>query len=240
MTPQPRTDQPQQVNPDLPETWPIYYPLIIAHDVGRVRDRSTAVVGGGSPIQSSVLGILDLRELPQGLYGSARASALAAIDRHYQSNALIVADLSNEASYGEDLYETFGPRVIGLQITRHGNGMNVERRPVGRGAMLVYTIGRTPLIEQFHSLMATKMVRLVKGPQSERAFAQLASLQTEQRESGTVYTTLPGQHDDLGISCCMLAWAFRHQHLRSWATQAFADRLPRPKPPKFDWGAACT
>ncbi len=230
MTPQPQTDQAQQPHPDQPETWPIYYPLIIAHDVGRTRDRSTAVVGGGSPFQSLVLGILDLRELPHGLYGSTRASALAQVDRHYLNNALIVADLSNDASYGEDLYQTFGPRVIGLQITRHGDGITVEHRPVGQGSMLIYTIGRTHLIDQFHSLMATRMVRFVKGPDSERAFAQLNNLQTEMRESGTVYTTLPGQHDDLGISCCMLAWAHRHPHLRSWATRAFADRLPRPKP----------
>jgi hypothetical protein len=227
-------------HPDQPETWPRFYPLIIAHDVGRVRDRSTAVVGGGSPFRSSDLGILDLRELPQGLYGSARASALATVDRHYRSDALIVADLSNEASYGEFLYQTFGPRVIGLQISHHGDGMNAERRLVGHGAMLVYTVGRTHLIEQFHSLAANDMVRLVKGPDSERAFAQLANLQTEMRESGTVYSTLPGQHDDLGISCCMLGWAYRHPHLRSWATTAFADRIPRPSKPKFNWGAACT
>jgi len=36
------------------------------------------------------------------------------------------------------------------------------------------------------------------------------------RESGTVYTCPPGQHDDLGISCAMLAWAAGHQHLRYW------------------------
>ena len=227
-------------HPDLPETWPGCKPLIIAHDVGHVRDRSTAVVGGGSPFRSSDLGLLDFRELPQGLYGSARASALAGVDRHYRSDALIVADLSNEASYGEFLYQTFGPRVIGLHITHHGDGMSSERRPVGHGAMLVYNIGRTHLIEQFHSLLANDMAHFVKGPDSQRAFAQLADLQMEVRPSGTVYTTLPGHHDDLGISCCMLGWAYRHPHLRSWSTTAFADRLPRPQPTKFNWGAACT
>jgi hypothetical protein len=220
-------------HPDRPETWPVFRPLIIAHDVGRVRDRYTAVVCGGSPFQSDVLGILELEELPQGLYGSARASALATFDRRYQSNALIVADLSNEASYGEFLYQTFGLRVIGLQISHHGDGMNPERRPVGHGAMLVYTVGRSHLIERFHSLMATRMVRFVKGPMSERAFAQLADLQTEMRESGTVYRTLPGHHDDLGISCCMLAFAAQHPHLRYWMTNAFAERMPRPPQPKI-------
>jgi hypothetical protein len=36
---------------DDPTTWPVFRPLIIAHDVGRSRDRSTAVVGGNSPFE---------------------------------------------------------------------------------------------------------------------------------------------------------------------------------------------
>jgi hypothetical protein len=51
------------------------------------------------------------------------------------------------------LQERFGPRVIGLHISRSGEGMNPEWRPVKNGAMLVYTIGRTYLIELFHSEM---------------------------------------------------------------------------------------
>src|SRR3954464_14460188 len=95
-------------NPDDVKSWPVFRPLIIAHDVGRSRDRSTAVVGGNSPAQPRLLGITELEELPQGLYGSARASALAAVDRRQQCNSLIVADLSNDATYGEVLYDTFG------------------------------------------------------------------------------------------------------------------------------------
>jgi len=95
-----------------PKTWPNFHPLIIAHDVGHTRDRSTAVVGGNSPFPPRRLGILDFRELPIGLYGRARASELAKVDRYYNHNALIVADLSNDATYAETLYETFGRRVI--------------------------------------------------------------------------------------------------------------------------------
>ena len=113
-------------NPDDPRTWPSFKPLIIAHDVGRSRDRSTAVVGGNCPLGPRVLGIIESEELPQGLYGSARASALAVIDRRHQSNGLIVADLSTDASYAEVLHATFGRRVIGLQISRNGDGMKVE------------------------------------------------------------------------------------------------------------------
>jgi hypothetical protein len=86
-------------NRDDPNTWPCFRPLIIAHDVARSYDRSTAVVGGLSYFQPTLFGIQHLEELPQGLCGSERANALAAVDRRYNSNALIVADLSNDASY---------------------------------------------------------------------------------------------------------------------------------------------
>ena len=98
-------------NRDDPATWPYMKPTIIAHDVGRSRDRSTAVVGGLSPFQPTLLGIQHLEELPQGLCGSAGANALAEVDRRHFSNALIVADLSNDPSYAEVLSHIFGPQI---------------------------------------------------------------------------------------------------------------------------------
>jgi len=212
---------------DDPSTWPVFRPLIIAHDVGRSRDRSTAVVGGNSPFEPRLLGIKECEELPQGLYGSPRASALASVDRRHGCDALIVADLSNDASYAEVLYETFGPRVIGLQISRYGDGMNFERRPVKHSAMLVYTIGRSYLLDLFHAQLQSDQVRIVDGPNSRRAYEQLAALETEMRDSGIVYSCPPGQHDDLGISCAMLAWAAQHWHAEHWVRTAYAARKPR-------------
>ena len=55
------------------------------------------------PYGQHLLGICDAEELPQGLFGSARASALAAVDRRNYSNALIVADLSFDPTYAEVL-----------------------------------------------------------------------------------------------------------------------------------------
>jgi hypothetical protein len=210
---------------------------MIAHDVGRSRDRSTAVVGGNGPCEPRLLGITELAELPQGLYGTPRASALAAIDRRYNSNALIVADLSNDASYAEVLLQTFGARVIGLQINRHGDGMNAERRPVGHGSMLIYTIGRSYLLELFQTELQSDRIRFADGPMSRKAYEQLVRLETEMRESGIVYKCLPGQHDDLGISCAMLAWAARHPHLVHWVGAALAARRPRRPQQTFGWGA---
>jgi hypothetical protein len=218
-------------------TWPCFRPTIIAHDVGRSRDRSTAVVGGNSSFQPRLLGIKELEELPQGLSGHPRANALAAIDRRYYGEALIVADLSNDATYAEVLLETFGPRVIGLHITRNGDGMDAERRLVNRGVMLVYTIGRTFLLDLFNTELQANLVRFVDGPESRRAYAQLEGLEMEQRDSGTVYKCLPGQHDDLGISCAMMAWAARHPHLRHWVDTGLASRRPRPRQQQYSWKA---
>jgi len=199
-----------------PKTWPNFHPLIIAHDVGHTRDRSTAVVGGNSPFPPRRLGILDFRELPIGLYGRARASELAKVDRYYNHNALIVADLSNDATYAETLYETFGRRVIGLQISRHGDGVQGGYRPVLDGFMPVYTIGRSYLIELYHAELQSQLVRIVDSPMAAKAYAQLEALEVERRDSGTLYRCPSGQHDDLGISCAMLAWAARHPHLTHW------------------------
>jgi hypothetical protein len=225
-------------NRDDPNTWPCFRPLIIAHDVARSRDRSTAVIGGNCPVGPRLLGIKELEELPEGLYGSARASALASVDRRYNHNALIVADLSNDATYAETLFDTFGSqRVIGLQISRSGDGMTPERRPVRNSAILVYTIGRTQLLELLHTEMQNDQVKFVEGEMSRRAFEQLANLETEMRETGTVYTCPPGKHDDLGISCAMLAWAARHPHLSEWVRIAERSRVIRKPRQSYGWGA---
>jgi hypothetical protein len=220
-------------NRDDPKTWGCFRPLIIAHDVGRSRDHSTAVIGGLAPFDSSLIGIQDAHELPQGLYGSARASALATIDRRLDSEALIVADLSYDPTYAEVLHETFGPRVVGLQISRHGDGTNYERRQVKQSAMLVYIVGRSHLLQLYHSLLQSRQVRIVDGPMTRRAYEQLMGLETEMRESGIVYSCPPGQHDDLGISCAMLAWAGRHPHLSSWVRNGEYARRPRTPRPQF-------
>jgi hypothetical protein len=201
---------------DDPGLWPYFRPTIIAHDVGRTTARSTAVVGGNGPFRPPLVGIKEFNELPRGLYGGARASALAEIDRRYSNNALIVADLSYDPSYAEPLLTTFGRRVIGLHITHRGDGLTVERRPAGSGNMLVYTIGRSQLLQLLLAELHSDQVRFVDGPESRRAFGQLEALETELRDSGIVYKCPAGQHDDLGISCAMLVWAAVHPHLSRW------------------------
>jgi hypothetical protein len=226
--------------PDDPRTWSAYKPLIIAHDVGRSRDRSTAVVGGNSPYGRRLLGIAEAVELPPKLFGQALASELARVDREYHSNTLIVADVSNNDTYAEVLYAMFGQRVIGLHITRGGDGSNGEWRPVKDGRLPVYTIGRSYLFDLLHAELQNDVVRFADGEMMRRAFAQLVNLQTEYRDSGVVYTCPPGQHDDLGISIAMLAWAAQHKHLDWWVRNLEATRRPRRRTPpdkRFGWSA---
>jgi hypothetical protein len=220
-----------------PSTWPDFKPVIIAHDVARSRDRSTAVVGGPSHYQPRLFGIAQLEELPIGLSGSQRASALAAVDRLYYSNSLIVADLSNDPSYAEDLWQMFGPRIVGLHITRHGDGMNCERRQVPGGAIFVYSIGRTTLIENYLAELERGDMRIVDNEMSRRAYQQLADLEVVEKETGRFYNCLSGRHDDLGISCAMLAWAARHQHLPVWVRISGRSRTKRWPRQQYGWEA---
>jgi hypothetical protein len=91
--------------------------------------------------------------------------------------------------------------LIGVQISRNGDGSNFERRLAKQSAVLVYTVGRSYLLESYHSLLQSRQVRIVDGPGTRRAYEQLMALETEVRESGIVYSCPTGQHDDLGISC---------------------------------------
>src|SRR6516164_3670496 len=223
-------------NPCDVTSWPLYKP-IIAHDVGRSRDRSTAVVGGNNPYGHRQLGILTAHELPQNLFGSERANALAAIDRDHNHNSLIVSDLSNDATYAEILVQTFPSRVVGLQISRYGDGMGCEWRYTRYGPLPVYTIGRTFLLELLHREFRSDLVRLADSLDMRRGYEQLANLEIEYREGGAIYQCAPGQHDDLGISFAMLAWAAQHPHLHQWMRTIEASRRRRPAPPSFSSAA---
>ena len=214
-------------------TWQYFKPTIIAHDVGRSRDRSTAVIGGKSPVTPHLIGIGELIELPQGLYGSPRAYEVAQIDNGYDNNTLVIADFSNDPTYAEPLHKLFGPRLIGLQITRQGEGREPVPRLVNGRAMLMYTVGRSYLLELFHSLLNSGQIRFPDNEMMRRAFAQLHALEPEYRDTGAVYHCPDGQHDDLAISCAMLAWAAHHHHLDSWVRSVQVSRRPPRQSPKI-------
>ena len=226
------------VNRNDPSTWPYMKPIIIAHDMARSRDRSTAVVGGLAHYMPRLFGIAHLEELPLGQSGSERANALAEVDRRYYSNALIVADLSNDASYAEGLWHMFGLRVIGVHITWHGDGTDFKYRQVPGGAILVYSIGRTTLIENYLAEMERGDMRMVNNEISRRAYQQLADLEVVDKDTGRFYNCLSSRHDDLGISCAMAAWAARHPHLPSWIGRFERSRIIRnrqPPPSSAGW-----
>jgi hypothetical protein len=224
--------------PDDPRTWPMKV-RIIAHDVARSHDRSTAVIGGNCPFNlgSRLLGVNAFAELPVGLYGSELANALAAIDQSYNRDCLIVADLSNDATYGETLFDMFGPRIVGLQIGRSGDGTTCQPRQVRHGVIPVHNVGRTFLFDLLLAEMRNHRVRFADSAKSNRAYEQLEALEVEQRESGTVYKCPSGQHDDLAVSLAMLAWAAQHLHLESWTRPIFDAHRPRRPRQTYGWGA---
>lgn len=215
-------------NRDNPATWPVKVP-IIAHDVGRSNDRSTAVVGGKCPLLfgTRLLGVRECVELPLGLYGSQLANELAKIDQSYNRDCVIVADLSNDATYAETLCDTFGSRVVGVQIGRSGDGTTFQHRRVRNSAVPVYQVGRTFLLELLLAELRDCHIRFVEGAESRRAYEQLTALEPEQRESGRVYKCPSGLHDDLAISLAMLAWAAQHLHFDRWTWPIFDAHQPR-------------
>jgi hypothetical protein len=211
---------------------------IIAHDVGRSHDRSTAVIGGHCSLFSGPrqLEVREFRELPLGIYGSELANELVKIDQQLNHNALIVADLSNDPTYAETLFDTFGPRVIGVQIGRSGDGMTREFRRVKNGTVPIYQIGRTFLFDLLLAEFRNQHIRLPDSPEGRRTYDQLNALEPEQRDSGIVYKCPPGQHDDLAVSLAMLAWAAQHIHLNAWQRPIFDAHRPRRQRQELGWG----
>ena len=220
-----------------PRLWPRLHPLLIAHDVGGSRDRSTAVVGGYCGYVPGILGIKEFNELPQGLYGSARASALAQIDARYDRNALICRRSEQRhqlcRAVDGDLWAAGDWRAYRSPRRRYAG-----RATAGRSRQCtVYHVGRSHLLEALHSDLQVGRVCFADGPEARRAYAQLEALEPEMREGGIVYKCLPGQHDDLGISCAMLNWAAHHPHLQRWMGNMVAARRPRRRPqPKVELG----
>jgi hypothetical protein len=220
-----------------PKNWPGYNPAIIAHDVARSRDRSTAVLGGVCPFNPRIVGIETAYELPLGLLGHHRAEALSEIDRSFGGRSLIFADVSNDATYAEVMFERFGQRFIGLHITRSGNGMEFEVWQVRNGQVMVYTIGRTQLFDILHNALHANQVRITDSPENQLAYAQLNKLEVEYRDTGRFYTCSSGEHDDLGISYAILVQAALHPHVMAWRRFLEPRRVckPRPAPSPLGW-----
>jgi len=80
-------------------------------------------------------------------------------------------------------------------------------------------------------------MRIVNNEMSRRAYQQLAELEVVDKETGRFYNCPSGRHDDLGISCAMLAWAARHPHLSSWVGTALSARKLRRPRKTFGWEA---
>ena len=75
------------------------------------------------------------------------------------------------------LFDTFGTRVIGLQITRDGDGMNAGGGR-SRKAVCRFTPSDEPICSNyFHGELQSDQVRFADGPAMRRAYEQLANLE---------------------------------------------------------------
>jgi hypothetical protein len=129
----------------------------------------------------------------------------------------------------------FGHRIIGVNITWRGDGMDFTPRQVPGGVIPVYSIGRTTLIEKYLAEIERGNMCIVNNAMSRRAYQQLAELEVVEKETGRFYKCLSGRHDDLGISCAMTSWAARHPHLPEWMRLCERSRTYR-KPYKEPYG----
>jgi hypothetical protein len=159
------------------------------------------------------------------------------VDRLYDGDATIIADLTNDPTYAEPLFDMFGPRVLGLHIGRHGNGSTWERRPVRNSSIPVYQVGRTYLFDRLLDDLRAQQIRLPAEPAASLPLReQLASLDVERRPNGEkIYKCAPGKHDDLAISCAMLNWLIRHPHWEHWMRQIDARHRSRPQRQGDPW-----
>jgi hypothetical protein len=95
-------------------------------------------------------------------------------------------------------------------------------------------VGRTVLIQRHLAELERGEIKIVNNAMSRLACQQLADLVVEDGDSGHIYKCASGRHDDLGISCAIVAWAARHPHLEAWVRTASYERKPRQT---FGWGA---
>ena len=95
------------------------------------------MVGGYCRLAPGILGITEFNELPQDLYSSARATALAQVDARYDRNALPLPWrlICTPITRGPKVSSNCGVTRVVTQISE--DHMQVERRPVGRSSVPV-------------------------------------------------------------------------------------------------------
>lgn len=215
------TTTPKPFSPTDPLTWQPRHLVrsVIAHDVATTRDRSTALLAATARAEwgPETAGMIDAERLPQDQYGTARAASLAKFDAQHGSRSIIVADVSNDVSYKEDLAKAFGARVICVSISRNGASGARARELVAGVPITSYVLGRTELIDGLHARMSNGQFVLPQTEISRDAFNELADLERVISEAGNViYKTRAGKHDDLGMSMAIAAWAINHQDFDAW------------------------
>ena len=116
--------------------------------------------GSGSASRSS-------RNCRKGSIGSARADALAVVDRAVRHKTLIVVDLSYDATYAEILFERFGSaRHWRANHAQWRWPTTVEHRPVKDGMSRSIRLAARYLLDLLLREMQDDMIRILNGRNS--------------------------------------------------------------------------
>jgi hypothetical protein len=104
--------------------------------------------------------------------------------------------------------------------------------------IFVYKVSRTYLLDLLLREMQNETVRIRHGVNSVRAYEQLTRLEIEFKQDRMVYKCPLGHHDDLAMSCAMLAWAAQHPHrevvLAFGTVASCAQQTARPERGRLD------
>jgi hypothetical protein len=74
------------------------------------------------------------------------------------------------------MFRRFGPRFIGVHITRSGDGMTFEHWQVKNGNVRVYTVSRTQLFDILHGAFHADQVRIADSPPARLAYGSARTI----------------------------------------------------------------
>ena len=189
----------------------------IGLDLGFASDHSAIVVGGAWPRAQSTIGVFEVVQLPLGTPMNEVADFAVELARRH--SARIVADLSNNSAFASLLAARLGRNPANYMVAAvitgagtHANGPTPMPVSLGgvRTAVPRWTLSKSELVESVSAEIDNGTLRLGKVGDWEKLRDELASMQREVRQSGSVSYSAPvGKHDDLAVALALCVFGCR-------------------------------
>ena len=189
----------------------------IGLDLGFASDHSAIVVGGAWPRAQSTIGIFDVAQLPLGTPMNEVADVAVHLARRH--SARIVADLSNNSAFAALLASRLGRNPANYMVAAvitgagtHANGPTPMPVSLGgvRTAVPRWSLSKPELIETVAAEIENGTLRIGKAGDWEKLRDELASIEREVRQSGSVAYSAPvGKHDDLAVALALCVFGCR-------------------------------